>query len=417
MKPIARPFAVILLLAGGILLAGCPHRVERLDDGSGDFDQIYDLAMDGSPLGLASNGRELIVANRKGGLLRIRRDGKHFEKEVVAVTESVHGQNIGVNALTWNGRDYVGVALGNWFNREGEVFTIHDAKTLQLVDWKPAPPLLGCLAWDGRSYWAATRKHTADQDVPSLIYKLDPEFNVIEKSDAPGVGCQGMAWDGRYLWLADVFSDAITIVDPRQSPPKVVRSSMTSLSYLSGITVFEKAIWVTDYDANRLRRLRPKVRTAWAGSPAQPQLATMVPATVAEEPQTSAHHRNDMASRPADDAELLEWSAEIRDGSLYASWQLWFGHDVFVQHEQTGIVTVPQFARYTITVTTPSGQEIETVHHATPGEVTTAGVRLCEVNESGEYEVGLFIHVQFVAPDGEGKILNRSVFPLRVTAP
>jgi hypothetical protein len=392
---------------------------------SGDFDRAYPL--NGSLLGLATDGRQLIAGNRSGGVLRIRFDGERLDAEPVAVLEPVYQQNISLDALTYNGREYVGIAQANWFQKgDGEVFTIHDAKSLALLRTHPAPPSVGCVAFDGQRYWAATRKNTADEKIDHLLYQLDASLNVVRSWPAPGFGCQGLAWDGRYLWHADVFDDTLTVLDPSVEPPRAVNSETTEIGYLSGITWFDAQMWLTEYGDNRLVRLRPALRASLAGGPAaapvaEPQLAAAVavpgvataPVFVSE-PKSSDSRKNSLAKREWDDAEVLEHSVELRDDGVYGSWRIWFGPDVFTKREQNSIITVPQFARYTVTVETPSGQRIEKELEGTAGEHVMHDVRLCDAREPGEYSMSIFIHVQFVSADGGARILNRSNLSVRV---
>jgi hypothetical protein len=125
-----------------------------------------------------------------------------------------------------------------------------------MLDAFPAPPQLGCLAWDGSGYWAATRKNTEDEPVPALLYRLSPGFEVLSETPAPAPGCQGMAWDGKNVWLADVFSDLLYVLDVGGAQPAVVRRVDPDLDYLSGVAFYGGGIWVVEYGSNGLARLR-----------------------------------------------------------------------------------------------------------------------------------------------------------------
>ncbi len=378
------------------------------------FDIAY--ALPGSPEGVATNGKEIVIGNRRDpwGLIRMRVERGEWVAEQVPVLSTHYDQKMSFNAFTWNGENYIGYTTASWFEAQGDAFTIHDPKTLRLIGWKAAPKQLGCLAWDGTSYWAATRRNTRDAPEPALLYHLDKSFNVISTSDSPAYGCQGLAWDGRHLWWADVFSDEIIIIDPRAVTPEVVLRAPTDFSYLSGVVVFSGDIWVTDYDVNMIHRLKPDMRVAWLGGQPSPQpaaiAASMVP--VSSEDKTAiltAHRENSFVDRKPDDTELVDWSAELRDDAIYGTWRIWFGPDLFVPAQQTStIVTLPVFARYTLTVRGPDGKEVEREFDATAGDNVMAGVRLADATLPGEYEVDVFLHVQYIKPDGGGQILNRS---------
>lgn len=384
---------------------------------SGDFDRAYPLHA--SILGLATDGTELVAGIRSGGLMRLRFAGDRLEAERVRVLEPVYDQGISVNALTFNGRQYVGIAMGEWFQREGLVFTVHDPKTLALVTTRTAPPSIGCIAWDGQHYWAATRKNTREEKIDALLYRLDTSMKVVGSWPAPGPGCQGLAWDGRYLWHADVFDDALSVLDPSADPPRLVNRTETRASYLSGITWFHREMWLTEYEENRLLRLRPALRASMTGagpesSPGEQLASVLTMASVPSEARLTDRRTSSFAERAPDDAEVLDQEIELRDDALYGSWRIWFGPDLFTRREQTGLITIPQFARYTVTIETPSGQEIEKEFEGSPGEHVMQRVHLCDAREAGEYEVSIFIHVQFVSAEGGAMILNRSDIALRV---
>lgn len=180
-----------------------PRRAKTLRaiDPSSDFDLAFELP--GRPQGAASDGRAMIVANGSDpwGALRIAPDGdRSYASQSIPIIETGYRQKIALNTLTWNGRNYVGYTTGSWFGKAGDVFTIHDPKTLQVLETRPAPPLLGGLAWDGAHYWASTRKNTQAAAEEAFFYKIDPAFQIVAKHTPPGIGCQGLAWDGERLW-------------------------------------------------------------------------------------------------------------------------------------------------------------------------------------------------------------------------
>ena len=413
--------------------------------GSAYFDLAYKLP--GSPEGIASNGRDIVVGNRRDpwGAMRLRRErGDRFTAQSQEILEQRYRQKMNVTSLTWNGTHYVGLTTGSWFQREGQVFTIHDPVTLQIVDWKQAPKLVGCVAWDGKSYWAATRRHTRDDRDPAYLYKLDANLNVTSTSEPPNVGCQGLAFDGKHLWFADVFSDSIHVIDVSGATPQVVHSQETSLNYLSGLVVYDGEMWVVDYGDDMLRRIAPATRRAWAGGEAAVPVA--VAAMVRPAPSSDGdiaglqrqlradgwaqrmnaemelqrrgasvdfdREQNSFVKREPDDTDMIDRSAELHDDAVYASWRIWFGPDLFVKRSQTGLVTVPEFARYTVTVTLPDGSKVEERFDATPGENVMQNVRLAPAALPGEYRIDVFLHVQYVSADGQGRILNRNTTSL-----
>ncbi|MHB0970292.1 MAG: hypothetical protein ACYC7A_17355 [Thermoanaerobaculia bacterium] len=465
--PLARRIALILVLSivgasalvaafwyvrirpvTGRLADASPGREKKLkevDPPGSNFDLAYEI--DGSPLGAASNGRELIVGNRSGGVLRIRRDGSAYRAQRVPILESSFNQEVSISAIAWNGEHYVGYTTGSWFGTTGDVFTIHDPETLRIIDRRPAPPLIGCLAFDGSNYWGATRRNTEDSTEAAYLYRFDSELKVISTSAPPSVGCQGLVWDGRYLWLADVFADEVSVLDVSSGTPRVVGSHSVPVGYLSGIAVFEGEVWLTEYGEDRIARLRPSVRVAWGGGGPLAQVASVMagrsPADAAVDVKAlnaqlrssdkfvriDAEMRLNGANAPvlfdtddntvdraSDQAEVIDWSAEIRDDAVYASWRIWFGEDFFTERpDPEGFITIPKFARYTVTLIRPGAdRKVEKVYDATPGENAMRDVLLGPATRSGDYSVEMFLHVQYVTADGTQRVINDSNIPLRL---
>jgi hypothetical protein len=353
-----------------------------------------------------------VVGNRSDpwGAMRLRPvAGGGFTSQIVPIIEPRYRQKMNVVAFAWNGRSYAGITTGAWFGDSGDVFTIHDPATLAVISRKPAPPLVGCLAWDGESYWAATRRHTMSSPEPSLLYRLDADFNVLSTSEAPGAGCQGLAWDGQYLWYGDVFSDTVQVLSV-SGTPRVVHKEELRLSYLSGIAAFQGGIWIVDYGDDLLARVEPSLRLAWTGSPSPapaPSLAASIVRFGDRAPIPVARHKDMFPDRKPDDAETLEMQFELRDGAVFGSWKIWFGPDIFTRRA-SATLSLPQFVRYKVTVDLPDGTDVEREFDGTPGEHVMTGVRLAGAAAPGEYRVHVFLHAQYVTAEGQNMILNRS---------
>lgn len=422
--------------------------LRKIVPASSDFDLAFELP--GRPHGAASNGREILIGNGSDpwGAIRIRRDENEYNVQLLPIVEPLYNRKTNLDTLTWNGSNYIGYTTASWFRSgaTGNVFTIHDPASLRVIDTRDAPPLLGCLAWDGAHYWAATRKNTRAAAEEAFFYKLDRDFRVVSRSKPPAVGCQGLTWDGEDLWFADVFDDSIHVLDVNGAEPRIVHRQAIPFDYLSGVVEHEEAIWVLDYDKNRLQRLRPSVRVSWAGgSPAAIARASMVAsaeqttASQSEEGEAElrrqlrsddrakrmhaemelgrrnasidyAREENRFARRPAEGTEALDWVVELRDDGLWlVSSRVWFGPELFVPREQnSSVVTIPIFARYTFTVKEPGGLETEKELQAVAGENVLSNVRLTDGSASGPYRVSLFIHVQYLDAAGTGRILNNS---------
>lgn len=432
---------VIALLLGG-LVVGCywyflirprmqrisgefeqpaPSRLDTLDlqnNPDSDFDQT--IALPADPIGVGAHGDEFVLGNRAEpfGFLRVHRaSSDRFEAQTVPVIESGYGQKIGLDTVTWNGKEYVGCTTAEWFQRKGKVFTVHDPKTLAVQKYYPAPDLIGGVAWDGEGYWAATRRNTADSSEPAFLYHLDADFRVINKYDPPDVGCQGLAWDGKFLWFVDVFSGSIHVLDVAQEPPRTVKTYSTSFQYLSGVAFDGKAIWISEYGDKRLHRLKPELRAEWTGV-AEPE-ETIYQAQP-EEAKQSDTYTNSFSSAGDDEADVLELKAEIRGDSLLGSWKIHFGQNLFTETSQAenSVVTMPVFAKYRVTVESDSLEKRKEIEYeAEVGENERTDELLLSDLDPGEYAVSIFIHVQYVDAEGTNRIINNSCPAVRVTRP
>ena len=321
------------------------------------------------------------------------------------------------DSITYNGSEYVGIAMQSWFERgEGKVFTVHNPETLAIKSYSPAPNFIGCLAWDGASYWAATRKNTTDSPESVYLYRFDREFRETGRYEAPGVGCQGMAWDGSYLWLVDVFSDSIHVLDPGVDPPKLIHSHATQLNYLSGIAYDGKEIWVTEYDNKQLHRLRPTLRAQFrdAATPEnkyQPASLTE-PAAAGDDVKTSNVYTNSSPETGPEDMEVLELKLETVHDKLYASWRIHFGDELFADNspsQSAAEISMPRFVRYTVAIRGDSMTSVvETEHQATPGENVENNRMIASGLSPGVYSVSIFMHAQYVNSEGTNRILNNS---------
>jgi hypothetical protein len=266
--------AAVLLIAYWYLVlrprhataGGTPSKIRGMElerNGSAAFDRSF--ALPGDPLGMVWHDNEFLIGNRTEpwGFIRVAvgEDSDAFTAQNVPVMEPVFNQRMGFTAVTWNGNSYVAYTEGAWF-RTGDknVFTVHDPRTLQVLERHPAPELIGGLAWDGTTYWAATRRNTADSGEPAFLYKLDASFQVLERYDPPDIGCQGLAADGSFLWFADVFSRKIYRIDISEDPPSVAQTYQTPFNYLSGIAYDGANVWITEYDGKKAWRLNPRVK-------------------------------------------------------------------------------------------------------------------------------------------------------------
>lgn len=388
------------------------------DEGDENFDRRVSLPSE--PMGFAFGRNEYVLGNRKDpwGLMRMQaaEDRTSFDFKTVPVHETNYMQKVSFNAITWNGTHYVTVSDGAWFNSPSKnVFCKHDPLTLKILSNTPAPDQLGCLAFDGSDYWAATRSNTQTSGEPVFLYRLDSDLREISRHEAPAKGCQGLAWDGQFLWFADVFDDSIYVLDITTEDPTVVHRIPTEYSYLSGIAFDGRNIWVSEYQNHQIHRLSPAVRTRVASLSDRPAEPGVFLASDNTSQQLKDSSISSNPEYPEEEVDVHEFSAEINGGVIYGSWRVHFGEKLFddSQQPQDSAFSMPLFRRYSITVTGPGLSEAAVKSfEANPGMNEESGVALAEVNEPGEYSIVLFIHVQYIRPDGGNQILNKTAAPL-----
>ena len=391
------------------------------DEASETFDKRASLPTE--PLGFAYGRHEYVLGNRRDpwGLMRmeVNEERSSFEFSTVPVHEPNYMQQISFNAIAWNGKHYVAVADGAWFNSPSKnVFCTLDPETFKIVSTAPAPDQIGCLAFDGSDYWGATRSNTVSSGEPVFLYRLDSDFRELSRHQAPAKGCQGLAWNGQFLWFADVFDDSIYVLDITADEPAVVHRIPTEFSYLSGIAFDGRHLWVSEYQNHGIHRLHPAIPKQVAqqfGNPATP--AVFVSSEGNDALSGQELKDSDISSNPEypeEDVDVHELSAEISNGVIYASWKIHFGDKLFEENQpQDSPISLPVFHKYAITVSGPGlSQAAERTFEAHPGMNQESNVQITEAAESGEYTVLLFIHVQYVRADGGNQILNKTASPL-----
>ena len=99
----------------------------------------------------------------------------------------------------------------------------------------------------------------------------------------------------------------------------------------------------------------------------------------------------------------------VQGSSIRASWRIHVGRALFPAPgvRQEGPITLPQFAHYQLTVRGGTlAQDVVRTFDAVPGENVRDDETLAEGLGPGTYHVLVFIHVQYVDPQGKGHILN-----------
>ncbi len=265
-------FVVIAFGAGWLVNKYYANRLPLVPGSSPDFP--YVIKVDAKPDGMTWNGQQLIFSNRVSpwGIVRITPlENGQYRKTSIPVIEKEYQQQISLQGITWNGKSYVALTSGGWFQSEyKKVFVELDPETFQTTRvLGKAPEYAQCIAWDGNNYWAGTRLHTVDQKGRSVLYKFDINLNTVAEYKGAGVGCQGMVWDGKYLWWGDVFADTITlynISDSTGKTPAIVHQYKLTINLQSGIGFDGKDIWFGDYRNQQLMRLNQELYFDWLGN-------------------------------------------------------------------------------------------------------------------------------------------------------
>lgn len=251
--------------------------------GRPDPGALFDLSIDlpGDPYNAVWTGDRFYLGNRRDpwGLIEIRPErGRSWRARKLPLVEPTHSQKMDIRALAWNGSELVAYVDGAWFQSDGHYFVRLDPDTLRVQDRVEAPERLGCLAWDGSGYWASTRRDTADADQEVHLYRFDRRLREQTRYPAPGVGCQGLAWDGQRLWFADVFSDRLLVLAVEGGAPRAKSGDELQFRYLSGVAWDGTSIWITEYEHHRLHRLNPILQRAWTGGGAVVETPEVEPA-------------------------------------------------------------------------------------------------------------------------------------------
>lgn len=247
------------------------NRLSLVSGDTPDFPSV--VRLDAKPDGIAWDGQNFIFSNRTSpwGLVRITPlENGQYRKTTIPVVDDYNLQQISFQGISWNGTMLIALTSGEWFqSSHKKVFVELDPQTYKFTKViGPAPDFAHCLAWDGQNYWAGTRFNTADQQASPALYKFDQDMKLVASFEGAGKGCQGMTWDGKYLWWGDVFSDSLTLYDITHSAsrsPVIVHQYHPSIKLQSGIVFDGKEIWVGDVKNSELKRLQQDLYFDWLG--------------------------------------------------------------------------------------------------------------------------------------------------------
>jgi len=129
----------------------------------------------------------------------------------------------------------------------GQIFAI-DPVT-RLVERTLSGPVAqpGGLAWDGKYLWIADAGE-------KKLHQIDPnDGTTIITIPAPTGNPGPLAFDGRYLWVADRYRDEIYMVTTDRGDVLITFNAPGK--YVSGLALEAKNLWVADYQADRCYKL------------------------------------------------------------------------------------------------------------------------------------------------------------------
>ncbi|MBN1414585.1 MAG: hypothetical protein JW973_05755 [Bacteroidales bacterium] len=103
------------------------------------------------------------------------------------------------------------------------------------------------LAFDGKYLWIADYK-------TDIIYKLDPSNgSILHQIPSPGFWPMGLAWDGQYLWNIDKGQDKIYKIDSRDGT--VMKTIEAPCNDPEGLTWDGITLWVGDARENIIMKI------------------------------------------------------------------------------------------------------------------------------------------------------------------
>ena len=229
------------------------------------------IGIDSVAGGMAWDGQNFILANQDSpwGIIRITAlENGQYRKTTIPVVDNVYQQQMHFQGITWNGEYFVAISDSKYSESETtKVFVALDPETFQVIHvLGSAPDSAYCLSWDGANYWAATRLDNENQQVPrGVLYKFDDKLELENQYNVAGHGCQGMAWDGKFLWLADVFASSLNLYDISRMPPAVRHQYKLSINNPAGITYDGSHIWLANQGQKQLMRLQEELYFDWLG--------------------------------------------------------------------------------------------------------------------------------------------------------
>lgn len=181
-----------------------PDEIFKVDPETGKLVKTYPWTCNDFPIGIAWDGENFYVsddtteedfAGKTVFICKVDRDFKLVKKLPPPAPwlrdMAYDGESLFV-ASSYEEKIYV---------LDPETGSVRDHFPLPHSDKTPMDHPEG-LAWDGKYFWLANNAFDGDD----YIYKLDPKtkpWGVVEQYKAPGPEPTGLAFDGQYLWVVD----------------------------------------------------------------------------------------------------------------------------------------------------------------------------------------------------------------------
>jgi hypothetical protein len=379
-----------------------PRAIRALPSDFTEFDLEIDL--DARPSGLVWNEKEFVAGNNDAGtFIRVRHTGDQFVLREQSVARTA--------PMTWNGNQLIGFTESGLLQSFKKYqFTVHAGATLNLEHQNAAPEPIGGVAWDGSGYWAATRKENeADR---GFIFRLDPDFKLVNKLVAPSSRCRGLAWDGTYLWFLDDNDDKVYILDVMGIQARVLGSYELPLDSARGIAFDGRSIWIADHDLGRLLRMNSDLSARWTQQQADSTRSK------GAQPRSASSNFAEYSmpkSRANGDIYIASFSAKMESNVLYASWDIEFGPNL-LKASNSPRRKPASFGKLTVTVDgEPLSSPAVRVFDANEGRNFADRVPILTDVSRGKYNVRALLYIEYTDRNGIGRILSKPIPSLSVS--
>jgi len=215
---------------------------------------------------------------------------------------------------------------------------------------------------------------------------------------SPSARCDGLAWDGTNLWFVDSSAQKIHVLNVKGTLAQVQRTYDTKMKSLGGIAFDHDSAWIVDNEGIRFCRFSPSIAQL---SHVNNRFVSDLRIAPAQKIPGFFDSYTGSSTYPMNDVEVNEFSCQLVQNELTASWRIHFGEDLFS--------SAPSFAKYTLTVhgdgfATPMARVFEAV----PGQNEVNNALLAKHLIAGTYKVSIFAFVQYRDKTGTTRILTKS---------